>query len=100
MIKLGNLPILGDLLSGKKVVNPFGAAVPKPAAVETKVAASASAAGLAGFLLGVLSLAKSSGVLNRLPSWLQMALFTFGPTLITAVAGYLAPHTSRTPAKP
>lgn len=95
MIKLDKLPLIGGLLSGKTVVNPLNVPVPQPAAVESKVAASAGAAGLAGFLLGALSLAQESGLLNRLPSWLRMALFTFGPTVITAVAGYLAPHTDR-----
>jgi hypothetical protein len=69
------------------------------ATVERKVKAAALGALGASLLLALLNaVVGNSELLGGFPPWLQFLLITCGPTLVTALSGYAARHTSIPPA--
>jgi hypothetical protein len=67
--------------------------------VEAKV--KAAALGTLAASAGIAVLNETVGhseVMGGLPSWLQFAIITFGPTAITFLSGYKARHTAVAPA--
>jgi hypothetical protein len=80
--------IISDIFSGNTVPNPANAPVAQPAPVETKVTASAIGTALGGVVVGIVN---STG----LPKIIKTVVTLAVPVLVTAVFGYLAPHTER-----
>lgn len=83
-------PLINDIVDGTKVVGAGPA--PVPAVVETKVVAATGATAVSGFVLALLG-----PYLLKLPTPVRWIVKFIVPTLITAAAGYLAPHTERQP---
>lgn len=63
--------------------------------LEKKMLVATATTFLAGGSYAVLNGISGSGMPGGLPSWLQSLLITFGPTAVTALGTYLAPHTDR-----
>jgi len=70
----------------------------KQAGIEAKVQASTLAAAAAGVILWVLQTYVFKG--NAVPGGLVSLVDAATPALAAAIAGYLAPHTPRTPPAP
>jgi hypothetical protein len=92
---IDNIPILGPLINnvvdgttpiGVKDGNP----PQQPAGVETKVAVSTVATSIASVVLSLLA-----PVINKWPAPIRMLANLFLPALVSAIAGYFAPHTAR-----
>lgn len=91
---LGKIPVIGTTLAGvvagTTVVNPLGATeIAVPVGVEVKVTAATVGAGLSGLLVATIARSGMPAILRLVLSWAV-------PAIITALAGYLAPHTTRT----
>ena len=70
----------------------------KQARIEAKVQASTIAAAAAGVILWVLQTYVFKG--NAVPGGLVSLVDAATPALAAAIAGYVAPHTPRTPPAP
>ena len=89
---IDNIPIVGplvnDVVDGTTPLG--GGPVKKPAAVEAKVAAATIATSAV-----TLVMAFAGPLLAKLPAPLRWLVQWALPPIVTAVAGYLAPHTTR-----
>lgn len=69
---------------------------PTPAPVESKVKWASIAAFVAGVVVAVLNTVQDNpGLLSALPKWAQALIIAIAPALVTFLAGYAGPHTSR-----
>ena len=80
--------IISDIFSGNKVPNPANAPVAQPAPVETKVTAATVGTAVGTVIVGLINSTKLPGVIKSVAT---VAV----PVLVTAVFGYMAPHTER-----
>lgn len=64
--------------------------------IELKVWASTVASLVAGVVLAVLeAFTAQPALLEGLPGWARFLIITASPALVTFLAGYAAPHTTR-----
>lgn len=70
------------------------------ARIEAKVKAATAGSFVVSLLIMVLNaVVANNQLLHPLPAWLQAVVIALAPTLVTFLAGFQAPHTSRvTPA--
>lgn len=71
------------------------------APIEAKVKAATAGSFVVSLLIAVLNAVSTDhGILGSLPQWLQGVVIAVVPTLVTFLAGFQAPHTSRVTAAP